>query len=263
MHSFGMTDNYVILAEFPLVVNPLSLLLWLKPYIENFRWKPEQGTRFWVINRHSGELVGRYEADPFFAFHHVNAFERGTELVIDIDAYEDPAILDAWYLDRMEQGEKELPFGQLRRYVLPLEGTRAEYHLIADDCIELPRIDYEHYNMRGDYRFVYGVSINPAGPRWFYDQLVKINVQSGDTLTWHEPNCYPGEPVFVPNADQKREDDGVILSVVLDSSQGNSFLLILDATSFSEIGRAEIPHPVLFGYHGAFFDKSSENGGVT
>jgi beta,beta-carotene 9',10'-dioxygenase len=84
MHSFGMTENYVILSEFPLVVNPLNLLLWLKPYIENFRWKPERGTPFWVMNRRTGELVARYEADPFFAFHHVNAFERGDELVVDI-----------------------------------------------------------------------------------------------------------------------------------------------------------------------------------
>ena len=94
----------------------------------------------------------------------------------------------------MGQGEKELPFGQLRRYILPLQGTRADYHLIADDCLELPRFEYDQYNTRGDYRFVYGVSINPAGPRWFYDQLVKINIQSGDSVTRYELDCYPSVP---------------------------------------------------------------------
>jgi beta,beta-carotene 9',10'-dioxygenase len=53
---------------------PLALAA---PYIENFRWEPRRGTPFWVVNRHTGELVGRYDCDPFFAFHHVNAFERG------------------------------------------------------------------------------------------------------------------------------------------------------------------------------------------
>ena len=67
MHSFGMSENYLILTEFPLVVNPISLLLWLKPYIENFKWEPRRGTPFWVINRHTGETVGRFESDPFFA----------------------------------------------------------------------------------------------------------------------------------------------------------------------------------------------------
>ena len=31
-------------------------------------------------------------------------------------------------------------------------------------------------------------------------------------------------------------------------------LLILDAGSFEEIGRAEVPHPIPFGFHGQFFD---------
>jgi beta,beta-carotene 9',10'-dioxygenase len=29
---------------------------------------------------------------------------------------------------------------------------------------------------------------------------------------------------------------------------------VLDAATFTERARAEIPHAVLFGYHGAFFD---------
>jgi hypothetical protein len=38
------------------------------------------------------------------------------------------------------------------------------------------------------------------------------------------------------------QDDGIILSVVLYSKKGNSFLLILDAKSFEEIAKAEAPH---------------------
>jgi beta,beta-carotene 9',10'-dioxygenase len=255
MHSFGMTENYIIMAEFPLVVNPVHLLLWLKPYIENFKWQPERGTLFWVVNRHTGELVGRYQADPFFAFHHVNAFERGNEVVVDIDAYDDARILDAWYLDTMEQGEQPLPFGQLRRYTIPLQGGRAEYETIAPDCLELPRFDYDRYNTRGDYRSVYGVSMRPDGPRWFYDQLVKIDVQSGHAQTWTESETYPGEPVFVGRPGREAEDDGVLLSVVLDAAKGSSFLLVLDAATLTEVARAELPHPVLFGYHGAYLNN--------
>jgi carotenoid cleavage dioxygenase-like enzyme len=50
------------------------------------------------------------------------------------------------------------------------------------------------------------------------------------------------------------EDDGVLLSVVLDAERGTSFLLVLAADSFTELARAELPHPVLLGYHGQFFD---------
>ena len=49
------------------------------------------------------------------------------------------------------------------------------------------------------------------------------------------------------------EDDGVVLSVVLDTNAGRSFLLVLDAGSFEEIARAEAPHHIPFGFHGQYF----------
>jgi beta,beta-carotene 9',10'-dioxygenase len=67
-----------------------------------------------------------------------------------------------------------------------------------------------------------------------------------------EEGYYPGEPVFVAIPDATSEDEGVILSVVLDGKQGHSFLLVLDAASFTELARAEVPHPIPFGFHGAY-----------
>lgn len=255
MHSFGMTENYIILTEFPLVVNPVKLLLWLKPYIENFTWEPKRGTPFWVINRHTGQVVGRYDSDPFFAFHHINAFERDSELVIDIAAYPDADILQAYYLNRLKDANLEVPFGNLRRYRLPLQGKEVTYEVISDECMELPNFDYRRFNMKDGYGYVYAVSIDKQHRQGFYNQLLKVDVETGQTWTWSEEDCYPGEPIFVGAPDRAAQDDGVILSVVLDSAKGNSFLLVLDARSFSEMGRAEIPHNILFGYHGAYFDK--------
>jgi beta,beta-carotene 9',10'-dioxygenase len=37
MHSFGMTERYLVLAEFPLVVNPLRLKFSVKPFIRNYQ----------------------------------------------------------------------------------------------------------------------------------------------------------------------------------------------------------------------------------
>ncbi len=48
------------------------------------------------------------------------------------------------------------------------------------------------------------------------------------------------------------EDDGVLLSVVLDADAGTSFLLVLDARDLSELARAEAPHHIPFGFHGQF-----------
>ena len=45
MHSFGLTERWLVLAEFPFVVNPISIPISGRPYIENYRWKPELGTK--------------------------------------------------------------------------------------------------------------------------------------------------------------------------------------------------------------------------
>jgi beta,beta-carotene 9',10'-dioxygenase len=256
MHSFGMSQNYIILTEFPMVVNPLSLLLWLRPYIENFAWKPKRGTPITVMNRFTGEIVARYKTDAFFGFHHVNAFEVGDELVFDIVAYPDAEILKAYYLRTLEDPNMEIPFGKLRRYRLPLKDKRkpVTWETISEECMELPRFDYERYNTNPAYRYVYASSINPQQRKGFYNQIVKVDIETRQSQTWFAENCYPGEPVFVGAPGRTAEDEGVVLSVVLDAAKGNSFLLVLDAQTFTEIGRAEIPHAVLFGYHGDYFN---------
>ena len=54
MHAFGMSERYLILAEYPLRVNPLKLAFSGKAFIKNYRWQPERGTRFQVIDRETG-----------------------------------------------------------------------------------------------------------------------------------------------------------------------------------------------------------------
>ena len=252
MHSFGMTENYVILVEFPLVVKPFDLLLSGKPFIENFSWKPDRGTRFIIMNKQNGNLVGTYQSDAFFAFHHVNSFEKDGEVFVDIIAYNDSAIVNALYLDVL-RGQKDgiIPVSQIRRYRIPIQGGIVKYDVISSDALELPRINYKKYNTK-DYNFVYGISTYSTND--FANQLVKVDILHKVSKIWFEKNCYPGEPVFVIAPNAVNEDDGVILSIVLDASNNNSFLLVLDAITFEEIARAEIPHHIPFGFHGQYFE---------
>ena len=118
MHSFALTENYVILVEFPLVINPIDLLVSGKPFIENFKWKPERGTKFTVVSRSDGKIVGSYHTDPFFAFHHVNAFEIENKLVLDIVTYQNDDIIRSLYLDVVRgnvKDKKTIPTSELRR----------------------------------------------------------------------------------------------------------------------------------------------------
>ena len=63
----------------------------------------------------------------------------------------------------------------------------------------------------------------------------------------------PASPSSCASPAPRREDAGVVLSVVLDASAGRSFLLVLDAGSFEELARAEAPHHIPFGFHGQYF----------
>jgi carotenoid cleavage dioxygenase-like enzyme len=62
--------------------------------------------------------------------------------------------------------------------------------------------------------------------------------------------------VFVPAPGAAAEDDGVVLSVVLEAAENRSCLLALDAATFTELGRAEVPHAIPFGFHGRFSRRS-------
>ncbi|KAI9316084.1 retinal pigment epithelial membrane protein-domain-containing protein [Dichotomocladium elegans] len=128
---------------------------------------------------------------------------------------------------------------------------------LIQPSMELPQVN-PLYKMHR-YQYVYGVGFSAAvaaegsmanGQIW--DSIVKADVQSNRiTGSWHEENCYPSEAVFIgrrsatPSSsmggcDEVQEDDGVLVSVVLDSARATSFLLVLDARTLKEIARADL-----------------------
>jgi carotenoid cleavage dioxygenase-like enzyme len=259
VHSFGMTERYLILAEFPLVVNPLRLRFSGKPFIRNYEWEPDRGARFHIVEKESGRLVRTARSTAFFAFHHVNAFEKdGDEVVVDIVAYPDPALIDQLYLDRLRSSEPVTATGKLTRFRINA-GDAADNvsgERLVEASFELPRFDYGRRAGRR-YRYVYGAGNQVPGN--FIDNLVKLDIERGTASSWREEGCYPGEPVFVAGPQGSHEDDGVILSVVLDTRKAASFLLILDASTFSELARADAPHHIPYGFHGNFLVQSSRS----
>lgn len=58
MHSFAVTENYAVLAEFPFTAVPVAIPLSGRPFIENYQWRPRRGTRFIVIELATGKLHG-------------------------------------------------------------------------------------------------------------------------------------------------------------------------------------------------------------
>jgi beta,beta-carotene 9',10'-dioxygenase len=249
MHSFAITPRHVVLLENPLVVNPLRLAFSGRAFIHNYRWKPELGLRVHAFDRSTGAAAGTWTLDPCFIFHTINAFEDGDDLVVDACAYEDASVIDALDLAGLRSGAAAVPLARPVRLTLPAAGGTPSTTPLADVDLELPRIDYRRRNGR-PYRYIYGGS---AGDAPFLKRLVKIDLADGSHTVWDEPHAWAGEPVFVPRPGGEDEDDGVVLSVVLDADAGRSSLLVLDAATFTELARAEAPQRIPFGFHGQFF----------
>uniref|UniRef100_A0A8C8HFR6 Beta-carotene oxygenase 2b n=1 Tax=Oncorhynchus tshawytscha TaxID=74940 RepID=A0A8C8HFR6_ONCTS len=131
--------------------------------------------------------------------------------------------------------------------------------------LEFPQINYAKYNTKR-YRYFYGCGFRHL----VGDTLIKMDLQgkrmknicirrSMLTFTllrfkvWEHPGLYPSEPVFVPLPGATEEDEGVIMSVVITPNKDKStFLLVLDAKTFKELGRAEVPVNIPYGFHGTF-----------
>lgn len=244
MHTFALTENYVVMVEYPLVLNPLDLLMKGGGFITQFKWQPERNTRFHIIDRLKGLKIRSYEADAFFSFHHVNAYEEKETIVLDLIKYPDAQIVFGY--PPLEQ------IRTLERFRLDIRRPVLSHQTLSKTLLELPRIYYQKYNASA-YQYVYGVgfkypeSVDDSIP------ILKINVSTGIIQEWKEPGSLAGEPIFVPRPGSIEEDDGVILSVVSQESKNDSYLVVLDARDLREIARSEAIHFIPYGLHGMFF----------
>ena len=213
-----------------------------RPYIENYRWKPERGTRFTLVDRATGEVAGGLQTEACFAFHHVNAFEDGGEVVVDLCAYPDAGIVEDLYLERLRAG-KPVRRAELTRFRLDLAAARSRRERLAEATS----------SCRGSTtRAATSGPTATSGATATAERLARADREgrhaaSGTTLSWSRGRLLSRRAgVRGPARTPSDEDDGVLLSVVLDAGAEHSFLLVLDAADLRELARAEraAPHPL-------------------
>ena len=80
----------------------------------------------------------------------------------------------------------------------------------------------------------------------------EIHKYDGGTRTTHRlpygHTC--GEPVFVPGAGSRAEDDGYLVTFAHDRAAGTSYLLVLDAIAMTVRAEVHLPVRVPGGFHG-------------
>lgn len=277
IHSFMLTERYVVLCIFSsYFAKGGAKVLWTRNMLDAMDLDPNKRNVWLVIDRRDGKgLVGIYESAPFFAFHPCNAWDQPSEtepgkfdIITDIPTYDNLDILKRFYYDRMKStSASALPYvgehkdkarASLARFKLCGIGdttittaskpgeVKTIFTAASADTPELPTFNPRHATKPS--RYIYGVS--DRGNSTFLDGLLKYDTETQKAQAWSVHAQSPGEPIFLPNPNGTEEDDGVCLSVVLDGTEGKSYLLVLNARSFEEIGRAEMEIAVPFGFHG-------------
>lgn len=267
MHSFALTPRYVVLTEFPLRVNPIRFLRPGRqaPFIEQFEWQPDRGTRVIVVDRSTGEVLADPVTDPVFGFHHVNAFERdgGTEIVFDLETVPDATSIDSLYIDSLREGELETLAGRLERFTVDLgSSTGSNRYGVDDVSVDRSRVFADGTALPTasparwcrEHRYVYAMCMDQPVTGWAHGVL-KVDTRTGDSTEWSEGGDYFGEPIFVPAPDGDRGDAGVVLTVALDAAADRSRLLVLDGETLEEMGRVTLPHSLPFDFHGRYFPE--------
>ncbi|OKL61795.1 hypothetical protein UA08_02311 [Talaromyces atroroseus] len=279
VHSFFLTQNYVILCLWNATFRKGGIpMLFNHNFVDSLAdYDSTKPATWFVIDRNPGGrgVVAIYESEAFFSFHTINAYEEAsprdhskTDIVADLCAYDSLDVLKRFYINNLLSDSPTAksfsdPFNKnaraaFRRFRLPqLPATPNKTPLSATKefshekgiCPELPSMNPRMRQHK--HRYVYGVT--DSGKSTFLDGLVKFDVETKASLFWSEHAQTAGEPIFIADPNSNEEDAGVLLSVVLDGVTGKSYLLVLDATTMTEIGRAKVNGVVGMGFHGTHF----------
>ncbi|CAH8274554.1 unnamed protein product [Arabidopsis lyrata] len=266
VHSFAVTENYVVIPEMPLRYSVRNLLRAEPTPLYKFEWCPEDGAFLHVMSKLTGEVVASVEVPAFVTFHFINAYEEdengdGKATVIIADCCEhnaDTRILDMLRLHtlRSSHGHDVLPDARIGRFRIPLDGSKygkletaveAEKHGRAMDMCSINPL-----YLGQKYRYVY--ACGAKRPCNFPNALSKVDIVEKKVKNWHEHGIIPSEPFFVPRPDATHEDDGVVISIVSEEN-GGSFAILLDGSTFEEIARANFPYGLPYGLHGCWIPK--------
>jgi beta,beta-carotene 9',10'-dioxygenase len=261
VHAFCVTQRRIVFPENPLRSDP-SVLLEGGSFVESLHWREEAPMTIHVLDQTSGNLLRRFEVRPSYIMHTINAYDDGDTVVLDVAAYDNGDHVAELYLNpalRPPGGRlKTTRAPELRsrarpvQYRLDLATGRVTEEELAPITVELPTIDYLRLNGRR-YRHFYSTGLSDDRGAIFYDQLASVDTVAGSHVTWRRSGHFPGEPVFVRRPGASTDNDGILLSVVLDGGAGRSYLLALDPPTLEPRARALLPHHVPCGFHGTFF----------
>ncbi|XP_057842733.2 carotenoid cleavage dioxygenase 8 homolog B, chloroplastic-like [Cryptomeria japonica] len=258
VHSFTVTDNFVIVPEMPMKYSLENMLSG-----DLLQWHQDAKAFMHVVSKETGETVASVEVPQFMTFHFINAYEEkdkatGKPISIIVDCCEynsSVTIMERLFLDELRSfsGEDCLPDSRVGRFTIPLNGSpRGTLDTAVPPKVHGKGIDMCSINSkyRGkEYRYAYGCAAER--PCHYLNSLTKIDLKDKSAKKWYSEGSIPSEPFFIERPGAESEDDGVVISIVSDKD-GDGFAVVLDGSTFTEVARAKLPYGLPYGLHGCW-----------
>ncbi|MYN12424.1 apocarotenoid-15,15'-oxygenase [Pusillimonas sp. TS35] len=260
-HDMAVTENYVILHDFPL--RPDSEALQAGRY--KVKMYEDRPSRFAIVPRYGQpDDIRWFEAKPTYLLHVVNAWEDADEVVMVGTPYRMHSAKDG-SLD-FRRLEETIHWRQ-RDYVLyewrfNLK-TGETTERVIDDVLnsEFPVINSAYQGRKNT--FTYNVIFPHGGkeePR--YPGLVKFNLNTGGYVAYSEgPQFFYNEPGFAPRDNSVAEDDGYLVTFAWNPREERSEIQIFDTKNAKlaegPVARVILPRRVPHGFHATFVSKAN------
>jgi carotenoid cleavage dioxygenase len=242
MHDFAITQSRILILDLSIVFDPERAASGGMPY----RFDEAYGARVGILPRDGLGSVRWFEIEPCFVFHVVNAWDAGERVVMDASRY-----ASLW----REPGAFGAGEGQsVHRWTFDLASAAVKEETLDERATEFPRVADARVGL--EHRFSYltlARVTDPTSPR--LEGLLKMDALTGKTEEHRfGPQRCPGEPVFVPAAGSRSDEEGYVLTYVHDLANATTELVVLDASRFSAppLARVQIPRRIPFGFHGSW-----------
>ena len=91
MHSFSITENYVILIFSPVALSSPTCMVSNHFHITDCIEVKDEPSDIFIVNLKTGE-VHEMQEDIIFSLHHINAYEVGDDIIVDLAPTEEFAL---------------------------------------------------------------------------------------------------------------------------------------------------------------------------
>ena len=249
-HDFALSDRHAVFFINSIVFGSIvGFLRGTQTLAQDMHFDNEAPMRIIVVDLETLEPVREFEAAAGAIIHFGNAFEDGSEVVIDTmytDNFDAKDVLGDVFNPAGRFGG-----GTYLRYRLDLANGTMRYAQVSDIESEFPTFNPAVTGQR--HAVTYTACSVDNGANSFFNGIQRVAFDGNAEVLTLPPGLYGSEPVFAPAADTADEDDGYLLEVVYDAHRHRSELQVFRAQSLQDrVCSLRLRHHLPHQFHGHF-----------